>query len=209
MKSEGTDHLPFSKWIMRPETLVGLSALLLSLCGLFTAIYQASLFRQAQRASVWPYVEVGGTINRSRIDLRVNNTGVGPARVRAAAVTYKGELLANWEELVLSVAGDDSTRYRINIYQSRLNNRVLATDARAETFFRVVADSVSASPAFVSSLKDAIDGGQVDVAVCYCSVYEECWTSNLQTGGKARHGGEIPSESNEVDGCDSMERSGI
>lgn len=95
MNSEGTDHQPFSKWITRPETLIGLSALLLSLCGLFIAIYEASLIRQSQRASVWPYVEVGGTINPDRISLRVQNTGVGPARIRAAAVTYKGETQAD------------------------------------------------------------------------------------------------------------------
>ena len=138
MKSEGTDHLSFSKWITRPQTLVGLSALLLSLCGLFIAIYEASLIRQAQRASVWPYVEVGGTLNRNLIELRVQNTGVGPARIRAAVVTYKGEAKADWRDLVYSVISDDSTRARVNAYQSRINGRVLPTNAIPETFFRVV-----------------------------------------------------------------------
>ncbi len=62
MNREGTDQLPFSTWIMRPQTLIGLSALLLSLCGLSIAIYEASLIRQALRASVWPYVEVSETV---------------------------------------------------------------------------------------------------------------------------------------------------
>ncbi len=58
MNRQGTDQQPFSTWIMLPQTLIGLSAVLLSVCGLFIAIYEASLIRQAQRASVWPYVEV-------------------------------------------------------------------------------------------------------------------------------------------------------
>ncbi len=52
--------------------LVALSALLLSVCGLFISIYEASLIRRSQRASVWPYVEVTAGIHNRQIDLRVH-----------------------------------------------------------------------------------------------------------------------------------------
>lgn len=35
----------FADWITSPQMLVGLSAILLSLCGLFVSIYEASLMR--------------------------------------------------------------------------------------------------------------------------------------------------------------------
>ncbi len=210
MNREGTDQQPFSTWIMRPQTLIGLSAVLLSLCGLSIAIYEASLIRQAQRASVWPYVEVSGTINRDRISLRVQNTGVGPARIRAAAVTYKGETQANWSDLIRSVIRDDTASVRVKInYTSLINGRVFPPDSPHENIFRVVADSGVTTPAFIALLHDAIYDERVDVAVCFCSVYEECWISNLQNMIRRTRGDAIPNESREVDDCDSMQRSGI
>ncbi len=210
MNREGTDQLPFSTWIMRPQTLIGLSALLLSLCGLSIAIYEASLIRQAQRASVWPYVEVSASIHRDRISLRVQNSGVGPARIRAAAVTYKGETQANWSDLIRSVVRDDTVRVRVkNLYTSFINGRVFPPDSPQETIFRVVADSGVTSPAFITLLQDAIYDHRVDVAVCFCSVYEECWISNLQNMIRRTRGDAMPNESREVDDCDSMQRSGI
>ena len=195
---------------MRPETLIGLSAVLLSLCGLFIAVYEASLIRQSQRASVWPYVEVSGTINRDRISLRVQNTGVGPARIHAAAVTYKGETKANWADLLRSVIRDDTVSVRVKIrYTSFINGRVFPPDSPQETILRVVADSGVTTPAFITLLEDAIFDERVDVAVCFCSVYEECWISNLQNMIRRLRGDAMPNESREVDDCDSMQRSGI
>ena len=210
MNRESTDQLPFSMWIMRPQTLIGLSALLLSLCGLSIAIYEASLIRQAQRASVWPYVEVSPRIQRDRISLIMQNTGVGPARIRAAAVTYKGETQANWSDLIRSVVRDDTVRVRVrNLYTSFVNGRVFPPDSRQETIFRVVADSGVTTPAVITLLEDAIFDERVDVAVCFCSVYEECWITNLQDRIRRLRGDAMPDESREVDDCDSMHRSGI
>ena len=207
MNREGTDQLPFSTWITRPQMLVGLSALLLSLCGLFIAIYEASLIRQAQRASVWPYVEVAGSINPDGIKLWVQNTGVGPARIRAAAVTYQGETQTGWLDLVRSVVGEDSVR--VNVYQSLIDGRVLPSDSPKETFFEATEESGAGTRESIALLRDAIFEGMVDVVVCYCSVYEECWTSSLQDMVRRTRGGEIPSDTREVDGCDAVKRSGI
>lgn len=49
----------FRSWVARPEVLVALAAVLLSLCGLFVAIYETTLIRQEQRASAWPSLMVG------------------------------------------------------------------------------------------------------------------------------------------------------
>ncbi|MEM6337563.1 MAG: hypothetical protein AAF752_13415, partial [Bacteroidota bacterium] len=50
------------RWYQNAEMVVALSALVLSLCGISVALYEASLIRQAQRASVWPNIEVGASL---------------------------------------------------------------------------------------------------------------------------------------------------
>ncbi len=192
---------------MSPQMLVGLSALLLSVCGLFISIYEASLIRQAQRASVWPYVEVSASLRSSRIQLGVQNTGVGPARIQAASVTYKGETKANWWDLILNDLGANVDS--VGFYQSAINGRVLPTNSEQEIFFRITKDSGPAARELFASLRREIIEGTIDVTVCYCSVYDECWISSVQNMLKRWRGVEPLSASQVVDDCEAVKPSGI
>lgn len=80
----------FINWITGPEMLVGLSAVLLSVCGLVFSIYETSIMREEQYASVWPCVEIGPSFGGEDVKIWIQNTGVGPAKVRSAAVQYDG-----------------------------------------------------------------------------------------------------------------------
>jgi hypothetical protein len=195
----------FLRWLSRPEMLVGLSAVLLSVCGLFISIYEASLMRTEQRAAVWPHVETAVSINDDDIAFWVQNTGIGPARIRAAALTHDGQTLAGWDALmeVLEIPTDSLERY-----YSVINGRVLAVDARREVIFRVSRPSGPAAPEALGALARNIIDGTLDVAVCYCSVYEECHISRLQDLVQ-RARGTSPPESREMKSCEAAERSGI
>lgn len=204
MEIKDTDRPSFFKWITHPQMLVGLSALLLSFCGLFIAIYEASLIRQAQRASVWPHVEVVPSTSQDTVKLIVQNTGVGPARIRAAAVTYEGETLAGWSELIRRTTGEEPDGF----YRNLINGRVLSGDSPQEVIFRVSGKNGAAARATVPPLGREILEGTVDVTVCYCSVYDECWTTSMQDVlGRLR--GEAPRGTQEVSTCDAAEHSGI
>ena len=90
-----------------------------------------------------------------------------------------------------------------------IGGRVLPTNSRQETFFEIMEESGAGTRKLIALLRDAIFEGMVDVTVCYCSVYEECWTSSLQDMIRRTRGVEIPSGSREVDGCDAVKHSGI
>lgn len=56
-----------SSWLGQPQTMIGLAAILLSLCGLFISLYEASLIRRQQRASAWPHVEVSPSLSANAV----------------------------------------------------------------------------------------------------------------------------------------------
>lgn len=184
---------------------MGVSAVVLSLCGLFISLYEASLMRTEQRASVWPHVETATSIRSEEIRVWTENSGIGPARVRAAALLYDGELLHDWRALLeqMGVSGDSVT-----LYQSLINGRVLSPEA-PETIFSVSQEGGPAAPRLMEALREAITGGELDLAVCYCSVYEECWMSRLQDVVVRFRGERIPDEARKVESCDGALRSGI
>jgi len=158
--------LSFGEWLSQPQTMIGLAAVLLSLCGLFISIYETSLVHQQQRASVWPRVQVGPQLRGDSVKILVSNDGIGPARLRAAAVEHEDDRLAGWTDMMarVGIQGDVSTRL--------LNRRVLSPDSEIEAF--VFEDSTHA-------LRNSILNGDLDITLCYCSVYEECWVTSMQS----------------------------
>lgn len=203
----GTEHsLRFSKWIARPQSLIALSALVLSVCGVFIAIYEAALVRRQQRASVWPYVEVAASMTREEIEVWVHNVGVGPARVRAAAVSQGGETRKDWADLIRR-AGVDLKE--MGSYYSLISGTVLPRDSEPEVIFRLTEEDGAAAPELIAVLRREILEGQIDVTLCYCSVYDECWTSGLQDVIQRSRGVETAVGERRVDDCDRAPRSGI
>ncbi|MEM1093992.1 MAG: hypothetical protein AAGJ10_05275 [Bacteroidota bacterium] len=196
----------FLSWVTQPQTLIALSAIVLSLCGLFISVYEANLIRQSQQAAVWPYVEVSATLGQ-RVELRVQNVGVGPARIEAASVTKDGEPVADWRTLVGSVGGASADSISGG-YASQISNRVLPA-GESETIFRLRGEESLANRELVRGLRTALFKGEVDVSVCYCSVYDACWTASLQDliGVSARN---QPASGNQpVATCDDAPRSQI
>ena len=93
-------------------------------------------------------------------------------------------------------------------YQSLIGDRVLPPDSPMETIFEVTADSGKATGAALRALHHAIVGSDVDVKLCYCSVYEECWTASMQEIVK-RSRGIKPPRSRQVESCRDRPESGI
>lgn len=195
----------FSAWIRSPQVIVALSALLLSLCGLFVAIYEASLMRQSERASVWPYVQVAPSRNAERVAIWVQNTGVGPARVQRASLLYRGEVVPNWSELLNALTASGA----IDSYRSLISGRVLPAESEQETIFMLPRSAEPALERLTGDIWSAIVDGQLDVSLCYCSVYDECWITSLQDGIRPERDPDLQVVDNEVDDCESLRRSAI
>ncbi|MEM9664345.1 MAG: hypothetical protein AAF970_05385 [Bacteroidota bacterium] len=208
MEPTSTPPSSLGAWLAQPQSLIALSAVVLSLCGLFIAVYEASLIRQSQRAAVWPYVEIAPSLNRESVRLGMVNVGIGPARVEAAAVFHDGVLLEDWRAMSRAVLGAraDSVDYR----QSLAGGRVLAA-GQGDAIFTLTSE-MSRSPETgrraVAGMRQAIVDGALEVTVCYCSVYDECWTISMQNMLGAASA-EAPPGNQPVESCDGAPRSGI
>jgi|APHM01.1.fsa_nt_gi hypothetical protein len=167
----------FSQWLAEPQTMIGLSAVLLSLCGLFVSIYETRLMRQEQWASVWPRVSAtfSAHTNSDTVKIGVRNSGIGPARIRAARIEHEGEREASWQDLLESVGQPGASKD----FGGLLNKQVLSP-GEDEVIFTTVSDSSKRSPMGFPPLAQEIWDGGVDLVLCYCSVYDECWITTMQ-----------------------------
>jgi hypothetical protein len=72
------------------DRIVSLTAMFVGLGSLFIIIYQTALTRQAQQASVLPYLMFSLNSNEHGVHITIANNGVGPARIEDVRVQYKG-----------------------------------------------------------------------------------------------------------------------
>ena len=162
--------------------------------------------RREQRAAVWPYVEVEASLTSSRFEVRLRNVGVGPARVRAAAVSRDGAAVRSWSDLIRGAGVDPE---QVAWYFSLARGRVLPRDSDAEVIFRLAPEDVAVAPDLIERLSREAYEGKIDVAICYCSVYDECWTSRLQDLVQRSRGLEAFDGGRSVESCDAAPRSAI
>jgi hypothetical protein len=72
------------------DRIVALSAMAVGLCTLFITLYQTCLTRQAQGASVLPYLVFAINTTDAGAYVTLRNDGVGPAMVEDVRIHYRG-----------------------------------------------------------------------------------------------------------------------
>jgi hypothetical protein len=72
------------------DRIVSVSAMVVGIGSLFAVMYQTHLTREAEHASVLPYLMVALNANEHGVYLIVSNNGVGPAMIEDVRVIDKG-----------------------------------------------------------------------------------------------------------------------
>ncbi len=155
------------------QTVLAVIAVFISVVALYAALTEADSVRKQQAASVWPYVAVYYTINlpsnegRPFLQVGLSNDGIGPARIEGARITLDGTAYDTWADLFGRLAPDTFSKYRTSAFSRRV------IPAGQSVVFLNMAD-----PDEITALAGAFD--RLDARICYCSVFDDCWTASLQ-----------------------------
>ena len=148
------------------EMTLALLAVLISTLTLFVYIRQANIMQDQQRTSVWPYVEVLPSWGPHGLYLVAENKGVGPALVKDVIMTLDGKRIGDLDSVFLLAMDTTFTEYGY----STLNGRVLAAGEKIQVF-------QIDNPEVGDQVRAALMRKKFEYEVCYCSIYEDCWTS--------------------------------
>jgi len=171
---------------VNPEMLVGVSAVIIGVCALAVSIYETGLMREQERASVMPLLELGRSYfltgqesagEKPRLWLHAQNVGIGPARVRDFRVMVDGETKPTWDSAMRTLLRRDEP---VSYSQSTINGRTIPPD-RTVTMFELNDTELS------EQILAEFD--RLDFEACYCSIFEECWTTRYSTFGVSQEVG--------------------
>jgi len=189
-------HRTGHRWL---DMIVAGCALLVSVTSLVVAVLHGRTMERMADANArlvsansWPllqrYWSDAGIDGGPATALIVANGGVGPAKIEAFELFWKGRPMHNPHELIeaccLAVEAPDSTssgaqpapgRAGWSLEVSSVQGMILRAGATIRAYELL---ETPATKALVTRLRAITD---VTLRACYCSVFDECWVSDLRT----------------------------
>ena len=171
----------------RLDLIIALSAISISVISLFVAIAHGRTEEKLVAANSWPfpvYVTQNLTPDAGghALVLRVENGGVGPARIQSIQVRYRSRLVHSRAELMQSCCGlpmtgpDDEIKAGL-ISENPIVGVLPAREGVNFLAWREQPDNHRTWAALNAART------QLVFSACYCSVLEECWRSDLSPTG--------------------------
>lgn len=148
------------------DRIVAGTAFLVSLSALAVSLVQTWVMMAQRDAAVWPRVSLYTTVRPEELVVGARNAGVGPAIVSYAQATLDGKPMASLMTLVDSAPLPANWTSSAEVTLGNLTGSVVAADEERELLH-----ITGALARYVVQL-----GPRVAIDVCYCSVFDKCWT---------------------------------
>jgi hypothetical protein len=167
------------------DVVIAVTALFVSAVSLWIGVRNENASESLVAASTWPFLQV--KISNADMDAKLNlqfmvvNTGVGPAKIESFEVFWRGKPYRSAPELLAACCGYQTvlaTSPDAKNHTPLLTGTVQGVVLRAgdtETFihYPLNADNLSVW----TKLNNARE--QMTYRICYCSVLNECYRSDL------------------------------
>jgi len=186
----GVDEVqPVPRRTGRPhfDVIVSVTAIFISAISLFVAIQHGKTERDLVAANVWPFPRAilsNGYDEKGSTAIGVSNGGVGPAKIQSFEMFYRGHPVSSGLDLLRQCCGLGPTAADV---KAQLPEHI-GTSIVEETVLRPGEDNAvlrvkrSATAPDIPNRIAAVDVlTHVTFRVCYCSVLDQCWISDLRS----------------------------
>ncbi len=165
----GEISYPMSKLTsLRADLVIALMAVIIGLLTMFVYIYQANIMSKQMHAAAWPYLEVSFSSSDNSFLISVQNKGVGPAIIKSAYITADNIRFSENQKKIDSLMEAITGKKHVLTGYTNIRSRVLSPGDQIA--FAEFKDSTTAA-----MVMPALAKHKVQLTICYCSIYEECW----------------------------------
>lgn len=173
------------------DLTIALSAITISVISLFVAVGHGRTEEKLVAASSWPFLtfetdkgglEAGGWT----IHLRVQNSGVGPARVKWFRVNLSGIQVRNRADLMSRCCGVPVGDADQQIHRGLVSQNSPVGVIPAREGIEILTWRARPGNDAIMSKLDGVRS-RLRTEACYCSVLDECWISDLTATAEPHH----------------------
>jgi hypothetical protein len=169
----GIGHKWFDAGITIAILLISASSLIVAVVHSSTLEKMADANARLVEANSWPFLSYD-TSNGQTISMSVVNDGIGPAKIEAVEVKWAGRAQRNADEFLKAccgfVPGTGDVGYQF------IAGKVLRA---GQSLNILTLDRSSADAPAWKALDNARLSRSVSVNVCYCSIFDQCWKSDV------------------------------
>ncbi len=144
---------------------IALAAAVTALAALGLSIYEGSR-REYHGLELKPKAVTSYSSSKRGSGFSFANFGAGPALVRWTTVMVDGKVMPTWAEMIKAIGFEGNDEYTFNI------PRYGWQPGSEEEIFWV-------KPGVLDTILRR-ENARVDIETCFCSVFEECWTTSRQ-----------------------------
>ncbi|MGP8034783.1 MAG: hypothetical protein ACLPQ6_11680 [Steroidobacteraceae bacterium] len=181
--SHGHAHRPHATGFRWLDLSLALSAFVVSLVSIWLAIHNGRTMERLVAANSYPNIDFayGNTFDfhdgrsvRPGVYLSLENTGIGPARLRAVELSFAGRPAANLHALLaLCCTQEDAASLPKTNYW--FSGDVRGVMVKAGSDVNLFAWPQTAEDPRWPRLEQQVVRGRIGIRVCYCSVFDECY----------------------------------
>jgi len=164
------------RWL---DISLALSAFFISLISLWLAMHHGKTMEKLVESNSYPNIDIdlsnGIDFQRRGHVLSLSNTGIGPARIRSVTAQFQGKPVSGLREMLTACCGYAPALAPQLLYFSSDDIRgALIPVGRKVELFRW-AEPERSSP--LSAVFDSFNQhrAELELTVCYCSVFDECY----------------------------------
>lgn len=148
---------------------------------------QQLILQEQQKASVWPYLEAENLFvyspEKIELSFAVVNKGVGPAKASRFKLFIAGQEMTSYTQVHKAVS-ELLTELKPSLGVSDISINFgdvggILSPLEEINFLKITLPGLLAFPEGVS-LAPKLD---IQYSVCYCSIYEDCWTLKTDSKG--------------------------
>ena len=160
--------------------VTALCALLISFVGVITSRANFKMAQETQKARVLPIIDIDmgyeniGDRSNANFVVRLNNVGAGLANVQSVKPTQHGETVDTiqaFDDAIMNRRMRGNVGYPVT---SAATGYLRAGDSVEPRRYRMGAAGSELGAYLRGQYGTPLDG--LDIEVCYCSVFEDCWT---------------------------------
>ena len=186
------------------DLAIAISAITISVISLFVAVEHGKTEEKLVAANSWPFLVYqsssnGLEVGSRRLDLRLSNSGVGPARVEWVKLKLDGGPVRTRADLMTRCCGvpraDAMEQVKAGLVSQ--NDVVGVLPAREGVTFLAWRETPG-NRATWDSLNDT--RRRLTFQACYCSVLDECWVSDLKPTARPKRVGQCEPSSEGYEG---------
>jgi len=169
------------------ESALSIFAVIIAAISLWIAIDTERTNRQLVVEAAWPFVQIytsGGSNSQQPLTLNIGNAGIGPAKIETLELFWQGKPYRTAVALL-----KDCCEYKTgHSNQSPVQDDPLGTSEIAGTVLRA-GDNVPIVRYVLTPDSAATWGAlrlqrlKISFRICYCSVFDECWLTDLRELG--------------------------